>query len=200
VSGVELVVGELRVFRGWSIGNHDDPYFIHRSLSTPNIYPPFDPTLHSLGVDYTWRSKKETATCIKGHESAPILHCTCGFYGYYEPNWLSQQYHHCCTGVVKASGRVILGSKGIRAEHMEIEALSLHVHSNFIKFSERKFSVDTDISLLRMLFDRTCAAYEIPNVYYDFKEMLYRHPVDDPSNLFEGKKERSSYGDFGGNL
>lgn len=57
-----------------------------------------------------------------GEGSVPGPRCTCGFYAVHEPDerkWMD----HCLFGVIEASGRVIVGTRGFRAEKARIVAV-----------------------------------------------------------------------------
>lgn len=77
------------------------------------------------------------------HEKAPTVWCTCGFYAHYDPTtdfypafrW-GRLYHQLAgsvaagnmvvvRAVVEVSGTVVMGSLGVRAEHMKILALAI---------------------------------------------------------------------------
>jgi hypothetical protein len=113
----DLVPGELRGFRRWKGVDENGG-------------------LKSTGVDYTWESGQvQTARCFAGvysmyppHDSSetPKNGCQCGFYGWYNPadsRIPLAGVEGAVFGVVKATGRVILGSHGFRAEHVEIVAV-----------------------------------------------------------------------------
>jgi hypothetical protein len=57
------------------------------------------------------------------HGPAPSAKCSCGFYGRYDIQGALYQGGDV-TGVIEVSGRVILGTKGVRAERARIVALA----------------------------------------------------------------------------
>lgn len=62
------------------------------------------------------------------HESdgQAFADCHCGFYAYNDPAWCEVgQGSNIVTGVVEAYGRVVIGSKGFRAEKVRVRALAL---------------------------------------------------------------------------
>lgn len=82
------------------------------------------------------------------HTSAPASGCTCGFYGKHQPfdlyeyNSLMQMFHRrlppdyvIVRGSIQASGRIIVGTKGFRAEKACIEALSGDELYNFARMT-----------------------------------------------------------------
>lgn len=108
---VPLVPGSLRVYRDWAI--------------TPDGY------LHALHWPQVWsRAEANEARCAKLHvfvspgastHASPDINCTCGFYGKYVPE--DTGYVH---GVAEFSGRIILGTKGARAQYAKPVALNLN--------------------------------------------------------------------------
>lgn len=102
---VPLVPGTLRGYRTWT---------------TPSV------SLHATNVPYIWHPGINQAVChrrfmgttINGPHPAPLSNCTCGFYACYHPDLAP----YPATGVVEMSGRVILGTRGMRAEKARIVA------------------------------------------------------------------------------
>lgn len=85
-----------------------------------------------------WRPGENLAVCMdfysgavatqKGVQKhpAPADECRCGFYAYNARDYVKNDqvsYPYCVMGVIKAYGRVLLGTKGFRAEKAEIVAL-----------------------------------------------------------------------------
>lgn len=92
--------------------------------------------LQAINFPFIWKPGVNTAQCagfgggrglhalgLEGLEGlvheAPVRDCTCGFYAKHIPLHPSETI----AGVIKASGRVILGTTGFRAQYTEIEAL-----------------------------------------------------------------------------
>ena len=114
--GFEPEVGEIRAVRTFRIG--------------PNglLYPLFS--------DVAWSAETNTARCkLAGmqaflpdqdtvHET-PEPDCTCGFYAYASDVAAAQEYPSAqhVLAVVACWGRVIAGTRGIRAQHARVEAL-----------------------------------------------------------------------------
>ncbi len=81
--------------------------------------------------DSKWSNGSLTSVCERftglGEEkedhSSPELDCTCGIYAHYLP-LESYERTHNVFGVVEASGRLLMGTKGFRAEKAKIVALS----------------------------------------------------------------------------
>lgn len=101
---VPLVPGTLRLYRSWHLS---------------------DRRLRAFNFDYYWKDGWNEAECRvmdrmpRGDDHpSPYPACTCGFYARY--------HHHAndglTTGVIEVAGRVILGTKGVRAEKARIVA------------------------------------------------------------------------------
>lgn len=99
---VPLVPGSLRVYRDW--------------LITPDGY------LAALHWPQVWdKAEGNEARCAKvylGQHASPHLRCTCGFYGKYLPEDMGLLH-----GVAELSGRIILGTKGARAQYAKPVAI-----------------------------------------------------------------------------
>lgn len=95
-----MVPGTLRGYREW--------------VPTPN-------GLQAVNFPFIWEPGVNTAQCARRDGPAPRAKCTCGFYARHTP--FSPSFYTAIAGVIKASGRVILGTAGFRAQYAEIEAL-----------------------------------------------------------------------------
>lgn len=102
-----LVAGGLRGYRSWGGG-----------ALVPG-------RLSSVGVSHQWRAKPwerpEVAKCLGGtcDGRSPSRRCTCGIYGWYDPDD-QRLVPGALFGAVEATGRVILGSHGFRAEKVRV--------------------------------------------------------------------------------
>lgn len=125
---VSLVPGSLRGYRVWGPSG-----FALAALGFSGyIYIPGANTAYCIYAE----GNRCICSCneckVLQHDSAPapVLACTCGFYALLTHD---QEELQGAVGVVsrtypigslKASGRVVLGSRGFRAERVEIEALA----------------------------------------------------------------------------
>jgi hypothetical protein len=103
---VALVPGTLLVHRGWNVR--------------------VGGFLAAYTAQYVWESGVNKAVCqsfirAPGHEKAPDARCTCGLYGLYDPNDVD---FVDVRGVIEVSGRVTLGTRGVRAQKAKIVALA----------------------------------------------------------------------------
>ena len=71
---------------------------------------------------FIWKPGENIATCSK-HEMAPTKGCKCGLYGmidgsndYFQPGYTIQ-------GIIEASGRLVVGTKGFKAQKAKVVAL-----------------------------------------------------------------------------
>ena len=107
--GFEPQVGEIRALRTFRIGP--------------------DGTLYPLFSSRPWQDGANTARCLRDDRPphpSPDPDCTCGFYAYGGQQWAGDHPHsRHVLAVVACWGRVIAGTRGLRAEHCRIEALWL---------------------------------------------------------------------------
>jgi hypothetical protein len=147
-SGFEPAVGEIRALRTFRIG--------------PAGF------LHPLFSKHAWTDGTNTAHCTArtGTFAAPgpphhppEPSCSCGFYAYASQAGLSEQPHgRHVLAVVACWGRVIAGTRGIRAEHSRIEAIWM--------------SRAVPVELAAMV----AARYRSAAFYTDRTRMLSEHP------------------------
>lgn len=85
---------------------------------------------------------------LEGKDRCPMPDCTCGFYAYYEQSMhiLKSETFACSIplhAVVQVSGRVLMGTRGVRAEKMRIEAIALNAEdayrSSLLPYSMRNY-------------------------------------------------------------
>lgn len=132
----EMVASTLRGYRSWVLRAVEP--------DTAMDYRKDGWVLGSVGVGAHWESKSITARCVKfgsvvaasmlknwgieaknkDHE-APHNGCTCGIYGWYEPEWANRYHTGSIMGVVEYSGRILMGSKGFRAEKAKVVAITM---------------------------------------------------------------------------
>lgn len=107
----DLVMGEFRGYRAWRLHGLDSD------------------RLRALSTDHPWGAGTVDATCHatwlpeqKPHP-APFTGCTCGLYAYYRATTVPER-PGTVFGVVGVQGKVILATRGMKAERMEILALA----------------------------------------------------------------------------
>lgn len=147
-AGFEPQVGEIRALRTFRVGPGG------------RLYPLFS--------DSPWVDGPNMARCLRlgprpdgsVPHLAPNPHCTCGFYAY-GGEAAAGDYPHSkhVLAVVACWGRVIAGTRGLRAEHCRIEALWL------------SDTVPED------LVADVRSAYPSVAVYRDRARMLAEHPA-----------------------
>lgn len=120
-SDQEVVPGVLRGYRLWN------PLWDFSSLGQREIH------LRAMNFLVTWEQGKNEASCLRStipfdiptrEHHAPQAGCTCGFYARHDP-YFGLGLAPVVAGVIKAYGKVILGTEGFRAQYAEIEALSV---------------------------------------------------------------------------
>ena len=103
-AGFEPQVGEIRAVRTFRVG----PGGV--------LYPLFSAE--------PWRDGPNTAQCRFAEHAAPDPDCSCGFYAYADEasagEYAQARY---VLAVVSCWGRVVAGSRGVRAEHARIDGL-----------------------------------------------------------------------------
>lgn len=87
-----------------------------------------------------WQCGWNKAECLCTAHAAPNANCSCGFYAYYGADQTESHVGNV-TGIIEASGRVIVGSKGFKAEKARVVALiepGLHSHNAVMDFLIRR--------------------------------------------------------------
>lgn len=108
-----LVPGFVRGFRAWALG------------FSSNV-PTLAGAVHS---GYLWQPGRNKAECRVGsfgaHDGRPISigvpdpHCSCGLYARFADD---RHGYIGVKGIVKATGNIVLGTEGFRAQYAEVEA------------------------------------------------------------------------------
>ncbi len=107
--GFEPVVGSIRALRTFRIDA--------------------DGVLYPVHSDEPWQPGTNTARCLAagagdGRHAVPDWDCTCGFYAYgAEVDTAEQPRARHLLAAVTVWGRVVAGTRGVRAEHARIEAV-----------------------------------------------------------------------------
>jgi hypothetical protein len=97
-----------------------------RALRTFRIGP--DGALYPLFSNERWHDGSNTARCLhkdRPPHRSPAPDCTCGFYAYGAEQSVDHPRSRHVLAVVACWGRIIAGTRGLRAEHCRIEALWL---------------------------------------------------------------------------
>ena len=132
-----------------------------RALRTFRIGP--DGGLYPLFSNERWRDGPNTARCSRKDSAphrSPDPECTCGFYAYGAEQWVSEHpISRHVLAVVSCWGRIIAGTRGVRAEHSRIEALWLSA------------AVPAD------LVELIIRAHPSVTVHRDRSRMLAEHPL-----------------------
>jgi hypothetical protein len=148
-NGFEPQVGEINALRTFRIGP--------------------DGRLYPLFSDLAWAHAANTARCNVPRAAvdqfgeqphvAPEPDCTCGYYAYASESGAAEHAHaRYVLAVISCWGRVIAGTRGIRAEHARVDALWM---SEIVP---------------RELAASVAARYPSTSIYADKSTMLTEHP------------------------
>lgn len=132
---IPLIPDALYGIRGFNVNSDGTIKPLHRGAETS-----YTSGVHTARCNYSgewnlWVSGNKVSTVILPEsslidmhpgEQAPVLSCTCGFYAYFgnsnDTSFLVGGTTHV-NGIVRATGRCIVGTLGFRAEKMEIVGL-----------------------------------------------------------------------------
>jgi len=116
----ELVPGVLRGYRAWR--------WYEGRLIACNWGEAWGPGRNEARcLRYKACGVPECAVCrSKNHGPIPASSCACGFYAKHKPG--DYDPRGSVLGVIKAYGKVVLGTLGFRAQYAEIEAISFVPH------------------------------------------------------------------------
>lgn len=137
-----------------------------------------------------WAEDVEVAcTCAELKCKAPDALCACGFYASYSPETdffgnptIWGVMIPTVFAVVEASGRVLMGSKGVRAERMELKAVAVDLR-HAPTLGEPLWLRD---QLQRLQL--TSKLYDVPSYKYDRHRMVADFPQPDLSNLLKNQE------------
>lgn len=141
--------------------------------------------------------------CLREHSKSPDARCSCGFYASYSPtaNFFAATLSDAKTdaavegplptiwkrhydlppifGVIEASGRCLMGSKGVRSERMEVKALAYDFeHARFSQHPARGYGAS---------LSKLGTNYEVP-VFDRISDMIEAFPRPDLSNLLKNQE------------
>jgi len=170
--------------------------FRHFRLS---VAPP-DGTLLSLNNRIPYSTGFQRAECTRkkppswasttgefvqqSRHNAPVRDCTCGIYGWYSPRTIDQGFGEGkdrCTAVIEARGRVVLGTRGFRAQEARVVAIALPERLPYIR------DWDEQVDLLKS-YDRALERYDA-KPFRSLGEMVRAYPPEDVSELVPKQPE-----------
>lgn len=173
-----VVPGSLRVFREWNLDQQDSKAEISSLAAGSrwgNSMTAFCKTEQTHWFCYNSDDLCDICVANISHE-APAVPCTCGIYGYYVPTVSGiDDYlygYESVYGTVRVSGRVILGTRGVRAQYAEIE--SFYIGDGL--------QVTTQKSLELAGWRLSLAFPSVP-VYTDYDAWLVGYPPEDVTML-----------------
>lgn len=175
----ELIPGFLRGYRMWN-------WYPHDGWLAPSLN--FSGRLTSLARMHTWTPGVQAALCLPNrNHSAPLRHCTCGFYATYAG--MPHDYSGIFEGSIRATGRVILGQRGFRAQTAEVEALCFGYGPSAGRLAMSRYLATVGYNV-KPDFDVDAAAkalsemYQVP-FFANRQELLKAFPPQDVSHLIE---------------
>lgn len=125
------------------------------------------------GQFQAWRSGRADAVCARSRDHvAPDEDCTCGLYAFGSTAELERQYVQTrrVLAVVACHGKVISGTKGVRAQHAGVVALWI------------------DPNMPRLLIDKVRSRYPHVPMYSDRDAMLAEFPVSELETYSVGRQ------------
>jgi hypothetical protein len=175
--GELTVPGEITGYRSWK----------------PLMSQQIEPALCAYTQGYIWKPGLNVAECLRGgtlygyrpHRPMPSKDCTCGFYARSVDD--DHGYNIGISGVIKASGRVILGATGFRAEFARIVAL--YSDTGYNTYLENH-AVNSWTMTWRETQLRCAARYGVP-LFNNFQEAVEAFPPDDLSAFRKEPKPKT---------
>jgi hypothetical protein len=122
-SGRTLVAGSLRGYRTWRLQRRRAP-LCDGSLPLTSVTRRvvWTPTLTACCTPKGTANQGPGSSTLEGDHQAPTVGCRCGIYGWYDPadtGMVSARVF----GVIEASGLVLMGERGFRAERTRVVAV-----------------------------------------------------------------------------
>jgi len=125
-----------------------------------------------LFPNFLWQPGVNTRICYslgsKGRAPEHDLElCSCGFYAYHHHSGVSERDRSnsmSVIGIIEGSGKVMLGTKGFRANEARISALSMSKYQRFIELDKAVHHYYPDVEF----FERPADMYSrYPSSYLD---------------------------------
>ena len=121
--GRPLVAGSLRGYRTWRLQRRRSrPSGDTLPLTSVTRRVVWGPTLTARCTPDDMANLTGAAATLPGDHAAPAAECHCGIYGWYDPADTGMLRARVF-GVVEASGLVLMGDRGFRAERAKIVAV-----------------------------------------------------------------------------
>jgi hypothetical protein len=121
--GRPLVAGSLRGYRTWRLQRRRSrPSGDTLPLTSVTRRVVWGPTLTARCTPDDMANLTGAAATLPGDHAAPAAECHCGIYGWYDPADTGMLRARVF-GVVEASGLVLMGERGFRAERAKIVAV-----------------------------------------------------------------------------
>lgn len=119
-----FVNGKLRVYRHFGLLGEGEDVMKPIGLK-PMGQSSYNEQSEIYPYDNDFRASCHLSSGKGADHVVPVHSCTCGFYASYSPDtdFYSTHTGYRAFAAVRVSGRVIMGSKGVRAERMEFEGI-----------------------------------------------------------------------------
>lgn len=156
------------------------------TLLSLNDMRPYAPGFHPAECTRRTPSWSATNDLLRTHD-APQRDCTCGIYGWYNPKAIDQAFkpgYDRCTAVIEVKGRVVLGTKGFRAQAARVVAIALPE----ILPTIRSWRVQCD---MLKSYDTAVERYDA-KPYRSLGEMVEDYPPEDVSALLPATEPQVS--------
>jgi hypothetical protein len=179
----EFAVGEVIGLRWWTLVK---PPRDCRPREADSKWP-----VKALTGSYggAWQSGRNEAVCLRyGRPSADSEHkipwepCGCGYWAYWDLQSHGASEIRVC-GVVKGTGRTLIGTKGFRSQYAEI--IALHVPMQDLAYRQWNREKPPEKSLddlvnawMAVIGDRVAQMYPTAAIYETQRMMLADHPLD----------------------
>ena len=123
-AGRPLVPGSLRGYRTWQLASrHEAPDGMLPLTSITRPHVVWGPTLSARCVPLDPGCPSPAPSTLPADHRAPQPGCNCGIYGWYGPDDTGM-IDARVFGAIEASGLVLMGERGFRAERVRIAAVA----------------------------------------------------------------------------
>ncbi len=143
-----------------------------------------------------WSNGSLTSTCSRSELNkdkssathvSPAIECTCGIYAHYLPLESYEKPRNSIFGVVECSGKLLMGTKGFRAEKAKVVALAGYGACNqFFENTEKTRGVYPEDVV------DFCTSIGVP-YFPTVKQMVFEFPQTDLSSLGVPTEELDSW-------
>ena len=80
-------------------------------------------SMGAVQTGFVWQEGENHSLCTSGKHTPAVKDCFCGFYAFTNPNNTEHVPYSYVQGIIEAWGRLVIGTKGFRAEKAKIVVL-----------------------------------------------------------------------------